>query len=77
MRNRAWRRFQRKRIINKRLYIATNVWGYTIHTWPWLKNGSRLAKYNFTCDAIMCKMAGEESSRDKHRREAIKHPLEY
>lgn len=78
-RNRAWRRFQRQRIIANRLFIARDVWGYTnhIYEWTWLKNGSRLAKYNFTCDSRMCKLAGEESKKDKRRRESIKHPVEY
>lgn len=45
MRTRSWRRHQRQRVINHRLFIVTNIWRDNL--WPWLKSGSRLSKYNF------------------------------
>lgn len=76
MRNRAWRRAQRERVIRRRLFIVRNIWGYTPITWPWIRNGSRFAKYNFTCDSRMCKLAGNESRKEKRHREDLKHPLD-
>lgn len=75
MRNRAWRRHQRARIILKRLNIAKSFYWYKTEGWPWIKNGSRLAKYNFTCDSRMCKLNGFYSRQEKRHREDVKHPL--
>ena len=47
MRDRAWRRAQRARWINRRLDIIKNVW--LQEPWPWLCNGAKLDKHNLTC----------------------------
>lgn len=56
-RTRPWRRAQRQRIINKRLSIVKNKW-YLNKDWiefNWMKNGSRLAKYNLVCSCYGCR----------------------
>lgn len=66
MRTRSWRRAQRQRVIRKRLHIVKNKWYLSKDwlEWNWLKEGSRLAKYNLVCSCFMC---SDEKYRDTPR----------
>lgn len=47
MRNRAWRRAQRQRWVERRLNIVKNIW--LRQPWPGLHGGAVLDKQNLTC----------------------------
>lgn len=76
MRGRAWRRFQNKRIINKRVKIVKECWfsgsscyGRDDRFERWLDQNPRgsLKKYNFTCGCGMCKMDKYNRKREEDR----------
>lgn len=58
-RNRAWRRAQNRRIIQKRLKILTRIWGYGTEEYGLLREQKcpgLLRKWNFTHDCGCRKM---------------------
>lgn len=65
MRTRAWRRAQRRRIINHRRAILNQVRLYT-PIWPGNDRLGRLAKYNLSCGCLMCR--GEDASTTRARK---------
>ena len=65
MRDRAWRRAQNKRVVNKRLGILKN-WGWKPQAL--INEPGRLRKWNFACSCFMCKL-GKHTEYAKRRRE--------
>lgn len=74
-RNRAYRRYQNKRIIQKRLNILTQCWGYGTNEYGALREQEKpglLKKWNFTCNCGMHKMDRYYGRRDKRKRENLR-----
>lgn len=71
MRNRAWRRHQNKRIINKRMKIVKECWfsGSSRYLERWLDENPKgsLKKYNFTCSCGLCKMDKYNRKKDEDK----------
>ena len=61
---RSERRFQRRRIIAKRLNIVKNCWRMDIES-AWWKKVGRLNKWNLSCGCWMCR---DEKYRDERQR---------
>lgn len=74
MRNRAWRRAQNKRIINKRKKIVKDIhcqYSGSIRpeeTWEW-KNSGHLRKWNLTCDHFYCKIDKHTSRIERRQKD--------
>jgi hypothetical protein len=61
MRDRAWRRAQNQRVINKRKKIIKDIWCADSSSWTpddfrEFEESGRLNKFNFTCDHECCKI---------------------